>query len=391
MSEDNKNRKLTTEEFQKLHGILGNSFIIQEIVSIIQQVAPTDVTVLITGESGVGKEVVAKAIHNSSKRSHKPMITVNCGAIPEGIIESELFGHEKGAFTGAVEARKGYFEISDGGTIFLDEIGELPLSTQAKFLRILDTGEFLRVGSNVPRKVDVRVIAATNRDLEQEVRNNNFRKDLFFRLRSINIHIPPLRDRKEDIPLFIKHFAESFAERNKIQVEGFSEDAIEVLKNYTWEGNVRELKNAVESLLVLKQGKLILPEDIRRHLPNMKEFEVGYIASSRNLPVHTHKSSEQVERELIYRALLEIKNDLEELKHNVALYSDNRNTINESFDLSSDKATDEDLTLQELEKEYIKKILHKYHGNRRLTAKKLNISERTLYRKINEYGLNEKY
>ncbi len=390
MSENYRNSKLDTEEFQKLHGIIGNSVIIKEVVNIIQQVAPTDVTVLITGESGVGKEVVAKAIHNSSNRNNKPMITVNCGAIPEGIIESELFGHEKGAFTGAVEARKGYFEISDGGTIFLDEIGELPLSTQAKFLRVLDTGEFLRVGSNVPRKVDVRVIAATNRDLEQEVRNNNFRKDLFFRLRSINIHIPPLRDRKDDIPLFIKHFSENFAERNKIQIEGFSEEAIEVLKNHTWEGNVRELKNVVESLLVLKQGKLIFPEDIKKHLPEIKEYELGYIAPSRNLPVHTHKSSEQVERELIYRALLEIKNDLEELKNNMVLYFENKNTVYDLNELNSDKFANEDLTLQDLEKEYIKRMLLKYHGNRRLTAKKLNISERTLYRKINEYGLNEK-
>lgn len=391
MSEENTNKKLSLEEFQRIHGIIGNSFIIQEIVNIIQQVAPTDVTVLITGESGVGKEVIAKAIHKSSTRSHKPMITVNCGAIPEGIIESELFGHERGAFTGAVDSRKGYFEISDGGTIFLDEIGELPLNTQAKFLRVLDTGEFLRVGSNIPRKVDVRVIAATNRDLEKEVRNNNFRKDLFFRLRSINIHIPPLRERKEDIPLFIKYFADGFAERNKITVDGFSEEAIEILKGHKWEGNVRELKNVVESLIVLKQGKLVTADDVLKYIPGSSDYEVGHISTSRNLPVHTHKSSEQVERELIYRALLEIKNDVEELKQSIISLSELRNPTNGQLQYVDDKSVDEDLTLEELEKQHIKKILNKYHGNRRLTAKKLNISERTLYRKINEYGLNDKY
>lgn len=388
---DNTSKKLSLEEFQKLHGIIGNSFIIKEILNVIQQVAPTDVTVLITGESGVGKEVIAKAIHKSSTRSHKPMITVNCGAIPEGIIESELFGHEKGAFTGAIDSRKGYFEISDGGTIFLDEIGELPLSTQAKFLRILDSGEFLRVGSNVPRRVDVRVIAATNRDLEREVRNNNFRKDLFFRLKSININIPPLRERKEDIPLFIKYFAESFVERNKIAVEGFSADAVELLMGHKWEGNVRELKNVVESLLVLKEGKLVTADDVLKYVPGIKNYEVGHISTSRNLPVHTHKSSEQVERELIYRALLEIKNDIEELKQSIILISESRRSPNEQLHYIDENSIDEDLTLEELEKQHIKKILSKYHGNRRLTAKKLNISERTLYRKINEYGLNDKY
>lgn len=389
MNQEIKHKKISTEEFQKIHGIIGESFAIREIIKIIQQVAPTDVTVLITGESGVGKEVIAKAIHKSSARSHKPLISVNCGAIPEGLIESELFGHEKGSFTGAVDTRRGYFEIADGGTIFLDEIGELPQGTQVKFLRVLDNGEFMRIGSNLSKKVDVRVIAATNRNLEQEVRNNNFRKDLYFRLKSININIPPLRERKEDIPIFIQYFSEKYSERSNIKVEGFTEEAIELLKNYRWEGNVRELKNVVESLLVLKEGKQITDDDIKKIIPNILNYELGQIG--RNLPVHTHKTSEQVERELIYRALLEIKNDIEELKQNFYHNAEPKHTVTESYLVSDERNEDEDLTLDELEKIYIMKMLKKYHGNRRLTAKKLNISERTLYRKINEFGLNGKF
>jgi transcriptional regulator with PAS, ATPase and Fis domain len=383
--------KMQREEFQKQHGIIGESVAITEIVEIIRQVAPTDITVLITGESGVGKEIFAKAIHKASKRASKPMITVNCGAIPEGIIESELFGHEKGSFTGASDSRKGYFEMSDGGTIFLDEIGELPINTQSKFLRVLESGEFMRVGSNVTKKVGVRVIAATNKNLESEVRNNNFRQDLFFRLRSINILIPPLRERKEDIQLLVKYFSENFAQRNNIKVEGFSEDAIEVMKEYKWFGNIRELKNLIESLFVIKHGQLIEAEDIKRHL---KSFDNGYSEPyvRRNLPVHTHKTSEQVERELIYRALLEIKNDVDDIKGFIDNYQQNDNFEPRSILPASNiethnSVTDEDLTLDEMGKRYIIKMLKKFQ---RLAAKKLNISERTLYRKINEFGLNGK-
>jgi transcriptional regulator with PAS, ATPase and Fis domain len=386
--------KMQREEFQKQHGIIGESVAITEIVEIIRQVAPTDITVLITGESGVGKEIFAKAIHKASKRANKPMVTVNCGAIPEGIIESELFGHEKGSFTGASDSRKGYFEMADGGTIFLDEIGELPINTQSKFLRVLESGEFMRVGSNVTKKVDVRVIAATNRNLENEVRNNNFRQDLFFRLRSINILIPPLRERKEDIQLLVKYFSENFAQRNNTKVEGFSEEAIEVMKEYKWFGNIRELKNLIESLFVIKHGQLIEAEDIKRHL---KSFDNGYSEPyvRRNLPVHTHKTSEQVERELIYRALLEIKNDVDDIKGFIDNYQQNDNFEPRSILPASNiethnSATDEELTLDEMEKRYIIKMLKKFHGNKRLAARKLNISERTLYRKINEFGLNGK-
>ncbi|MDI6779937.1 MAG: sigma-54 dependent transcriptional regulator [Bacteroidota bacterium] len=386
-----KPQKLQRVEFQQLHGIIGESIAISEIVEIIQQVATTDITVLITGESGVGKEVFAKAIHKSSQRANKPIITVNCGAIPEGIIESELFGHEKGSFTGANEARKGYFEIADGGTIFLDEIGELPLNTQSKFLRVLDSGEFMRVGSNVTKKVDVRVIAATNRNLETEVFNNNFRKDLFFRLRSINIHIPPLRERTEDIPFFAKYFAVSFVQRNNIIFEGFSDDALEALKNFKWYGNVRELKNAIESLIVIRQGKYIEAADIHKYLKGVEVIDSRVATQERNLPVHTHKTSEQVERELIYRALLEIKNNVTDIKYFIDNYAESKDSVMASYIESESNTTEDELTLDEMEKRYIIKILQKYHGNRRLAAKKLNISERTLYRKINQFGLNDKH
>jgi transcriptional regulator with GAF, ATPase, and Fis domain len=224
----------TVENFQQKYGIVGTSLEIQEIVHVIQQVAPTDITVLITGESGVGKEIVAQAIHAASKRAAKTMVTVNCGAIPEGIIESELFGHERGSFTGASDSRKGYFEIANGGTIFLDEIGELPLATQVKFLRILENGEFMRVGSSVAKNVNVRVIAATNKDLEAEVRNKNFRPDLFYRLRSVNMRIPPLRERRDDVPVLFEKFSQDFAAANRIVFGGITEDAMEQLRNYYW-------------------------------------------------------------------------------------------------------------------------------------------------------------
>lgn len=388
---------MTRSEFQQRYGIIGESVEIQEIVDIIQQVAPTDITVLITGESGVGKEVIAKAIHSASKRSSKPIITVNCGAIPEGIIESELFGHEKGAFTGATETRKGYFELADGGTIFLDEIGELPLGTQVKFLRVLENGEFMRVGSAVPRRVDVRVIAATNKDLQSQVYKKNFRADLFFRLRSINIHIPPLRERKEDIPLFAEHFAKDIAERNNIKFAGFSPEAMNVLKNYRWDGNVRELRNVIESMLILEQGKVIKVENAKKY---MKEFVAeGY---ERNLPVHLHKTAEQAERELIYRALLDMKNDIVQIKNYISRgnFVPRHGQPLDAVSVDSSYIPDEQeimespvnktISLDEMERQLITDALQRFRGNRRMAASVLKISERTLYRKIKEYGLNGK-
>ena len=377
-------------EFQQKHGMIGQSLEIQEIVDVIHQVAPTDITVLITGESGVGKEVIAKAIHSSGRRAQKPLITVNCGAIPEGIIESELFGHERGAFTGATETRKGYFELADGGTIFLDEIGEIPLGTQVKFLRALENGEFMRVGGSTLRKVNVRFIAATNKDLQREVRAGNFRPDLFFRLRSVNIRVPPLRERREDIPLFFNHFVKEIAERNGIAFGGATDEAMEVLKNYDWPGNVRELRNLIESMLVIGAGKMIDADDVKRYLR-----EYHRIDGDRSLPVFVNKTPEQAERELIYRALLDMKSDIVDIK-NLLTQRGGQVPSTMAYDPEYSVASvdtdheEESLSLDEMERRLMTEALDRYRGNRRLAAKALNISERTLYRKIKQYALPNK-
>jgi len=376
--------KLNRRSFQEEYGIIGESVEMQKIIEVVQQVAPTDITVLITGESGVGKEVIAKAIHAASARNKKPLITVNSGAIPEGIIESELFGHERGSFTGAAGERKGYFELADNGTIFLDEIGELPLAAQVKFLRILENGEFLRVGSSVSRRVNVRVLAATNKDLEVEVRHNRFRSDLYYRLRSVNIFIPPLRNRKDDIPVLFKAFVEEFSAKNNVKFGGISDEALELLKSYHWPGNVRELRNVVESMLVLENGKFVEAGDIQRYL---KAYQPP-VAETRNLPAVTGRSVEQAERELILRAMLEIKADILEMK----------NTLNEQaralaavMRQANDPMAiqpDSSLSMTEMEHKLIAEALHRFKGNRRAAARALNISERTLYRKIKEYNLD---
>jgi len=380
--------------FQEEHNIIGESLEMQEIVQVVQQVAPTDITVLITGESGVGKEVVAQAIHAASRRAKKPIVTVNCGAIPEGIIESELFGHEKGSFTGASESRKGYFELADGGTIFLDEIGELPTGTQVKFLRILENGEFMRVGSSTTKKVDARVIAATNKDLEHEVYNKHFRPDLFYRLRSVNVRIPPLRERRDDIPLFFAKFAKDFGEKNNIAFLGISDEAMGLLTQYYWPGNVRELRNVVESMLVIENGRRLTADDVRKYLKGSRTN-----GDERNLPMYIPKSAESAERELIYRALVDLKTDIIDMK-NLLLNGGastslvRRETIPASSGEIHDKAivhpvpSEEDgISLEEMERKMIIGSLQKYEGNRRLAAQALKISERTLYRKIKEYGL----
>lgn len=378
-------------DFQQKFGIIGDSLEMQEIVGVVQQVAPTDITVLITGESGTGKEIIAQAIHGASKRAQKPMVTVNCGAIPEGIIESELFGHEKGSFTGASDMRKGYFEIVDGGTIFLDEIGELPIATQVKFLRILENGEFNRVGSSITRKVDVRVLAATNRNLENEVRANRFRQDLFYRLRSVNIFIPALRERRDDIPAFFNKFAKEFSVKNNIAFLGISDDGMEVLKNYYWNGNVRELRNVVESMLVLERGKKLSADDVRRYLRSTSGEE-----SSQNLPMVVSQQNDFSERQLIIRALLEMKADILDLKDLIKTgLGSNGASAKDSFGVMSasnysqpaSKAITETVSLEEMERRMIIDALQRYQSNRRLVAEALKISERTLYRKIKEYGL----
>lgn len=368
-------------EFQQSYGIIGASEEILEIVDTVRQVAPTDITVLITGESGTGKEVVARALHGASKRSDKVMVTVNCGAIPEGLIESELFGHEKGSFTSAVDQRKGYFESADGGTVFLDEIGEMPLSTQVKLLRVLETGEYSRVGSSQPRRANVRIVAATNRSLEQEVAQKRFRSDLYFRLRSINIHLPPLRSRRADLPMLIEHFVGLIEEKNDVRFQGFTDDATELLMAYDWPGNVRELRNALEGMIVLEKGRKVDADTLRKYLqgapPAMAE---------RNLPVVTNKSVEQAERELIYRALLDLRSNIIELKDLML------DRVVVAQDGDGNRGNGENggaLSLDDMEKKMIVSALERYSGNRRLAARDLKISERTLYRKIKDYGLHE--
>ncbi|MEX1277278.1 MAG: sigma-54 dependent transcriptional regulator [Bacteroidota bacterium] len=371
------------ETFQREQGIIGGSLEIQEIVDVVRQVAPTDITVLIIGESGVGKEVIAHAIHTASKRSKKNLVTVNCGAIPEGLIESELFGHEKGSFTSAVETRKGYFEIADGGTILLDEIGEMPLATQVKLLRVLENGEFARVGSSSPRTSDVRVLAATNKDLQYEVQQKRFRPDLYFRLRSVNITVPPLRSRKEDIPLLLEHFVREFTAKNGMKFEGFTNDATDLIMSYHWPGNVRELKNVIESMLVLENGRRMDAETVRKYL---KEYHVPVM--ERNLPVVMNKTVEQAERELIYRALVDLKGSIIELRE--LMLQQGNSVPSETDALQIDQTNGNGaLSLSEMERRMIVNALERYKGNRRLAARDLNISERTLYRKIKEFGLHE--
>ena len=364
-------------------GLLGESIPIVELREIIKQVAPTDVTVLITGESGSGKEVVANEIHKLSKRSDKPFITVNCGAIPEGIIESELFGHVKGSFTGATETRKGYFEAANGGTIFLDEIGELPLQTQVKFLRVIENGEYMKVGGNRTEKVDVRIIAATNKNLEQLIQNNSFREDLYYRLRSINIVIPPLRERKSDIKLLFDKFVNDFTGRNKIQFNGITPEAIEFITNYNWPGNVRQLKNFTESLITLNSDKIIELDDVMRQLS---------IPKSELMPATINGYNKQDERQLLFGALFELKKDIMDIKHQLTHIEDVKSAaVPESgFYLSDDKI--DKITFDEFEQELLTYYYNKYNGNINRIADKLKISNRTLYRKFKQYGLkNGKY
>lgn len=374
------------QSFQRRHGIIGKSTEIREVVDTIMQVAPTDITVLVTGESGTGKEVIAKAIHHASKRAARKFIPVNCGAIPEGILESELFGHEKGAFTGAVDSRKGYFEIADGGTIFLDEIGDTPISTQVKLLRVLESGEFMRVGSSEPRVTDVRVIAATNKNLEEEVRARRFRQDLFFRLRSVNIRIPPLRSRRGDIPLLVEEFLRVLGEkdgaspRNDILI---TDDAMAALMRHSWPGNVRELRNVIESITVLERGNVVDAHVVAKYLRYTEET-----VDDRSLPIPFGKAPEQAERELLFRLLLEIKSDINELR---SMIGDLQHRTPLSLPPGDGRTTGTvdlgEMTLRGMEETLISHMLEKFHGNRRLAADALNISERTLYRKIKDFGL----
>ncbi len=371
------------KKIQEQLGIIGTSEKIREVVELVISVAPTDISVLITGESGVGKEVVAKGIHQLSPRRDKPMISVNCGAIPEGLLESELFGHEKGAFTGAIATKKGYFELADGGTIFLDEIGETPTQFQVKLLRVLESGEFMRVGSGELRKVDVRIITATNRDLAQMVKNNLFRKDLYYRLRAVTIFIPPLRERREDIPLLLEHFVKQAVSSNKIDFQGFTPDAMDIILQYDWPGNVRELKNFVESIVVLSAGKKVDADLVREHLIHYEEMPEVSAA----LPIPVKKSVDQAERELIYKALLSLGVEIREMKELLLNINHRLNNQPMQGEIEDVYYQEDVRPIEEMEKQMIKRALIKFHGNKRKAAQALRISERTLYRKLKEYDL----
>lgn len=376
--------------------LVGNTPAMRRIYETIEQIAATDITVMIVGESGTGKELVARAIHLKSQRRSEPFLAVNCGALAEGVLDSELFGHEKGAFTGAVSRRAGRFELADRGTLFLDEVTELPPATQVKLLRVLEEQEFLRVGGTSPIKVDVRLIAATNRDLEETVDQGQFREDLFYRLNVVVVHIPPLRERKEDLPLLVDNFIEQYRHERKAHFKGISPEAMELLKQYGWPGNVRELRNMVESLIVLSPDREIRPEDIPKYLRPR-------VAASANLPVRVEKTREQAEREIIYKTLLGLRADVAELKELLVRergprppmevdsqrvdWMEERGEGGEGpvgetveFPVGSD--------MSQVEKDMIRKTLEHVGGNRKKAAKILGIGERTLYRKIQMYGLN---
>ncbi|MBU4445515.1 sigma-54 dependent transcriptional regulator [bacterium] len=396
-------------KLQQSFGILGESEKIKELIEMIDQISATDITVLIAGESGTGKELIADAVHRRSLRKHQPFVKVNCGAIPAGILESELFGHVKGAFTGAIGERKGYFETANNGTIFLDEIGEMPLETQVKLLRVLELGEFLPVGGSIGKKVDVRIIAATNKDLIDEIEKEKFRKDLYYRLKTITIVAPALRHHSEDIPLLIEKFALDFANRNNIPFKGFSPSAIHVLENYSWPGNIRELKNFVESIIVLEKGEVINSSMIAKRL------NIGRRIPSSNLPMKISKSIDQAERELILQQILLIRRDINDIKNAVtgdfssisfdasrgsteiqrfiAPALDDEESVEEEslLEMADDFLVNPNIlgkvSLEEVEMELIQKTLKKFNFRKRQTANALKISERTLYRKIKEYGL----
>jgi len=420
----------SVQAIKQRFGIIGNDAALNRAIEKAIQVAPTDISILVTGESGVGKESIPKIIHSLSHRKHGKYIAVNCGAIPEGTIDSELFGHEKGSFTGATQTRSGYFEVADGGTIFLDEVGELPLTTQVRLLRILENGEFLKVGSSKVQKTNVRIVAATNINLFDAIQKGKFREDLYYRLSTVDINLPPLRDRKEDIHLLFRKFASDFALKYKMPTVKLTDDAINLILNYRWSGNIRQLRNIAEQVSVLEQIRTINANTLKNYLPN----------SNHNLPAvvsHTKSDSDfSSEREILYKVLFDMKGDLNDLKKltmelmksgNVKdVQKENEGLIEKIYGGNgSDKSSEsenvevlsipdkpetsearvvvqpnqdkyhfaeeveeeETLSLQDKELELIKKSLERHKGKRKLAAAELGISERTLYRKIKQYDL----
>lgn len=407
-------------------GIIGNAVALNHALNVATQVANTDLSVLINGESGVGKEVFSQIIHSLSARKHNPFIAVNCGAIPEGTIDSELFGHEKGSFTGALDSRKGYFETVNGGTIFLDEIGELPLGTQARLLRVLEAGEYIRVGSSKVQKTDVRVIAATNKELFDRTQAGKFREDLYYRLNTVPIRVPSLRDRKEDVPLLFRKFAADFSDRYKGAPIQLEEDAKSLLMSYTWPGNVRELKNIAEQISVLSKEKNITAKELTNFLPENNFNRLPVLVGGKAALSQQEFANE---REILYKLFFDMKKDVNELKkmffeilqnpgmgQNIPMYNDNKNNMEGSImpehkssvssnsygqgsqpvfinqkgeDIYHHEAIEESLSIMDKEKELIIKALRKHKGKRKDASSDLGISERTLYRKLKEYDIED--
>lgn len=384
-------------------GVIGESKQMKEVISKVSLAAPTDLPVLITGETGTGKEVFANAIHGLSNRKKHPFISVNCGAIPETLLESELFGNEKGAFTGAIEQRKGFFEVADKGSIFLDEIGEMPIGTQVKLLRVLESGEFTRLGSTILKKVDVRIIAATNRDLESEIEKGNFRRDLFFRLNSVHITLPPLREHPEDIKELLYFFAEKTCSKLGLKFDGIAKDALLILERRPWPGNIRELKNLIETLITLEQTTYITQDILKRYIPlALPPKDISPQPAEKSLVQYVEfEEPQKFELEIIFRSLLELKHDmtnvfkylrtLENKLDDVELEIEELNTYlisqKSNNHIKSEIKENEVLRLDELERRAIISALKNSAGNRRIAARNLGISERTLYRKINELNI----
>lgn len=413
---------MNIQQVKQRFGIIGNAPLLNRALEVALQVAPTDISVLVTGESGTGKEIIPQVIHQLSSRKHGEYIAVNCGAIPEGTIDSELFGHEKGAFTGASGSRKGYFEVADGGTIFLDEVAELPMQTQVRLLRVLETGEFIRVGSSKVIKTNVRVVAATNENMLKAIDSGKFREDLYYRLSTVPINLPPLRKRSEDIHLIFRKFASDFGDKYRMPAIKLTTDAVHLLNNYSWPGNVRQLKNLVEQISVIETSRDIDSSILSSYLPQER---------SNSPAVINKESSESInERELMYKFLFDMKKDLNDLKklvveilqkegdinlsneqvkllnagldtpttppvESVVPYVENTSSENftilpkEDEEFEQHEEIEESLSLEEREKELIQKALEKHNGKRKYAASELGISERTLYRKIKEYNLND--
>lgn len=395
--------------------IIGSNLKLERAIEKAIRVGPTDISVLITGESGVGKEVMPKIIHSQSHRKHHKYIAVNCGAIPEGTIDSELFGHEKGAFTGATQTRQGYFEVADGGTIFLDEVGELPLPTQVRLLRVLETGEFLKVGSSEVQKTNVRIIAATNVHMQQAIQKGQFREDLYYRLSTVEIDLPPLRERKEDIHLLFRKFAVDFSRKYNMPTVRLEPDAIAVLESYRWPGNIRQLRNTAEQISVLETERAITASTLRHYLPDHNIEKLPAVIGKKG----TDDSDFSSEREILYKILFDMRADINELKKITAnisggvvseteadkpnlnetrtlsseqtailtLPENRKHTIVDDYDFAEEIEEEETLSLHQKEIELIKKSLERNSGRRKAAAEELGISERTLYRKIKQYDL----